>query len=161
MARRSRRSDSIDVALVLIGLAIWLIWYIGARTITALVFVVALIVCLFAIRRATAAYLRRLSDRREAHRQTQAFLEYQRQRREALIAKYRDEAAVSLIMAGSVWHDMSKEQLIDAWGIPDDIETKVTKTKIREIYKFGRTGVNRFQRRAILENDAVVGWEEK
>ncbi|MDX3806717.1 hypothetical protein ACXIUS_25965 [Bosea thiooxidans] len=82
-------------------------------------------------------------------------------KRKMLEANYDDIKIVDAIMSGEIWHDMTKEQLVQSWGHPEDVETKTMKTKIRQIYKYDRIGIGRFSRRATLENDRVVGWEIK
>ena len=51
--------------------------------------------------------------------------------------------------------------LIDSLGQPQDIDTKVLKTKKKEIWKYNHNGGNRFGLRITLDNDIVVGWDQK
>lgn len=71
--------------------------------------------------RAETAEILRLADQRAS----QAVL-----RRETLLLRYGDEIVVSAIVKGDVWHDMSKEQLLESWGRPHDVKTTTLKTKI-------------------------------
>ncbi len=157
MARRTRAQDKLIGFLVLIAIVIWVAkaafdlamlqsptFYFGLGALAGAVVLI----------RAGLRWNRR---RREVAANELAF----QQRRAELVQRYSDPSVIDQILQGSLWHDMTKQQLIDAWGHPDDVETKVMKTKVREIYKFGRIGVNQFRRRAVLENDCVVGWEEK
>jgi hypothetical protein len=84
-----------------------------------------------------------------------------KKKRERLMAKYRDSLIVDRIMNRKVWEGMTKEQLIDSWGLPVEIGQKVYKTKITETYKYNQTGKNRFRSRVTIENDIVIGWQQK
>ncbi len=84
-----------------------------------------------------------------------------KRRRQALMAKYQDAAIVDRIMKRNVWQGMSTEQLLDLWGKPADCDQKVYKTKTKEVWKYGRTGKNRFSQRVFVEDCLVVGWENK
>ena len=146
MARRTRAQDKLFGYLILIAIVIW----IGKAAFD------------FAMLQSPAFYV-----------ELGAFVGFivliraglrwnrRRQRRAELMERYSDTSVVDQILKGSLWHDMTKQQLVDAWGDPDDTETEVMKTKVREVYKYGRIGVNRYQRRVTLENDCIVGWKEK
>lgn len=81
-------------------------------------------------------------------------------RRQALIEKYGHQEGED-IFNGKVWQGMTAEQLRDSWGEPEDIDSKVMKSKSRQTWKYGQTGRNRFKERIYLENDQVVGWKEQ
>jgi hypothetical protein len=81
------------------------------------------------------------------------------QRRKFLIEKYGLEAAEKII-AKRIWEGMTTEQLIESWGRPDDVDTKVFKQKTSETWKYGQTGKNRFSDRVFTENGVVVGWQQ-
>jgi hypothetical protein len=85
----------------------------------------------------------------------------QRVRRASLLAKYSDADVVEDIMAGKIWEGMQEEQLVESLGQPEDIATKVLKTKTVQTYKYGRVGKNRYSTRVIVENGVVVGWDKK
>jgi ribosomal protein L21E len=74
-----------------------------------------------------------------------------------LMSKYNDQQIVAAIMEGNIWQGMSQEQLVDSRGIPDDREEEVYKTKIKQTWKYGRTGKNRFRERIYIENGTIVG----
>jgi Tfp pilus assembly major pilin PilA len=59
-------------------------------------------------------------------------------RREHLLSKYGDPAIVDKIIRKLIWQGMSKEQLVDSWGAPADIDDKVYKTKITQTFKYGK-----------------------
>src|SRR5688500_10490002 len=82
-------------------------------------------------------------------------------RRAALLAKYRDERIVASIHATPVWIGQNREQQLDSVGRPHDVDQKVVKTKKKEIWKYGHKGGNRYLWRIKLENDSVIGWDEK
>lgn len=94
------------------------------------------------------------------------FLKRRRQRQQVLariaqlLAKYHDQRVVDAIMEGKVWQGMSEAQLIDSRGPPDEKDQAVYKTKIKQTWKYGRTGKNRFRERIYVENGAIVGWKE-
>lgn len=146
MARRTRAQDRLFGYLILIAIVIW----------------VAKAAFDLAMLQSPAFYVG-LGAFVGAIMLIRAGLRWNRRRRRwaELMERYSDTSVVDQILKGSLWHDMTKQQLVDAWGDPDDSEIKVMKTKVREVYKYGRVGVNRYQRRVILENDCIVGWEEK
>lgn len=75
--------------------------------------------------------------------------------------KYKDETLVDRILSGEFWQGQTAEQLRDTLGTPLDTDSDVLKTKIKEVWKYRQFGVNRYGLRIKLENDVVVGWEEK
>jgi len=78
-----------------------------------------------------------------------------------LTAKYKDAAIVEKLMQKTIWQGESSEQLIDSLGRPLDIDTKVMKTKTKEVWKYDQRGVNRYGLRITLENGVIVGWDKK
>ncbi len=82
-------------------------------------------------------------------------------RRAALLAKYHDPQIVDKIMRHVFWQGQSQEQLLDSLGRPADIDQKVMKTKVKEIWKYNPMGSNRFGLRITIENSVVVGWDQK
>lgn len=85
----------------------------------------------------------------------------QQQRLAELRAKYGSEAIVQSIVHGQHWQGQTEEQLRDALGSPVEVDDKRLKTLRREIWKYQKTGVNRFRLRITLENGVVVGWDQK
>lgn len=75
--------------------------------------------------------------------------------------KYGDEALVERILKGDIWQGQTAEQLQDSMGTPIDTDKDVLKTKVKEVWKYRQFGMNRYGLRVKLENDLVVGWEEK
>ena len=84
-----------------------------------------------------------------------------RQRIELLKNKYNDDKIVEMIMEKTIWQGQTLEQLEDSLGRPVDIDTKVLKTKTKEIWKYDHRGGNRYGLRITLENGEVVGWDQK
>jgi hypothetical protein len=84
-----------------------------------------------------------------------------RNRRKALLAKYGDPEIVERILSRSVWTGQTQEQLRDSLGNPVDVDQKVFKSKIKETWKYNRRGRNRFGLRISVENNIVVGWDQK
>lgn len=82
-------------------------------------------------------------------------------KRKRLLNKYSDVNIVNKIMNGYIWQGQTAEQLFDSRGNPEDIDTKVLKSKTKEIWKYYQTRKGQFKLRVILENNVVIGWEEK
>lgn len=82
-------------------------------------------------------------------------------RREMLIKKYGDPIIVERIMKRTFWQGQTSEQLLDSLGRPLDVDTRVMKTKTKEVWKYDRQGVNRYGLRITLEDQVVVGWDQK
>lgn len=57
--------------------------------------------------------------------------------------------------------DMSAEELKYEFGEPEDIDSKVLKTKKKEVWKYFETRKGQYDLKIILENDIVVGYEQK
>ena len=77
------------------------------------------------------------------------------------MAKYKDEKMVDMIMSKRIWEGMTREQLIDSWGRPVEVDERVLKSKVALVYKYGRTGKNAFRERVKLDDDVVVGWDQR
>ncbi len=99
-------------------------------------------------------------SKREKARQLELVRQEQARHAE-LLNKYGDQKLVDAIMARSYWQGQTAEQLRDSLGHPVDIDEKVLKTKQKEIWKYHHIGGNRFGLRIMLENNQVVGWDEK
>lgn len=82
-------------------------------------------------------------------------------RREELLQKHGDCELVDSILAGRYWHGQSAEQLLDALGYPSEKDHKRLKTIDREVWKYRRTGRNRFALRITLDDGRVATWDEK
>ncbi|KSM93698.1 hypothetical protein APA82_28175 [Pseudomonas aeruginosa] len=75
--------------------------------------------------------------------------------------KYGDESVVQAILKGSIWDDMSQDQLVDSIGRPAAIDQKHLKTKTREVWKYYPQGKNRYGLRVTLDDGQVNGWDSK
>ncbi|WED28118.1 DUF2845 domain-containing protein [Vibrio sp. DW001] len=84
-----------------------------------------------------------------------------RQRRKRLMAKYRNEHIVNRLMKKTFWQGQTKDELIDSLGKPQDISQKVLKTKTKEIWKYNKSGKNRYGLKITIENGLVIGWDQK
>lgn len=82
-------------------------------------------------------------------------------RRRSLMQKYGDPQLVARIINSEVWQGQTEEQLRDALGRPADVDEQVMKTKTKRVWKYGRSGKNRYRLRITLENGSVIGWDEK
>src|SRR3982750_4348209 len=87
--------------------------------------------------------------------------EQARMRADSIRRKYGNNEISDKIIKKSVWVGETAEQLRDSLGPPADIDQKVLKTKKKEVWKYFETGYNRYGLRITLDNDAVVGWDEK
>lgn len=88
-----------------------------------------------------------------------AFLKFRR--RNILVARYGSADIADRIIAGKVWQGMSRDQLRDAWGDPEDRDEQVLKTKTKEVWKYGRTSRTRFAQKVFIEDEVVTGWESR
>lgn len=79
----------------------------------------------------------------------------------SIFEKYGGGEIAERILNKSVWVGETSEQLQDSLGPPLDVDVKVLKTKKREIWKYVQTGRNRYGLKFTLENDVVVGWDER
>jgi hypothetical protein len=163
MARRRRAADALIGSLVLFGITVWLIkiFYKSLSSVLPAGMSLPAVITVSVTVASAFIAIQQYYQRRRTRRLDSARREAVRQRGVALLDKYRDPIVANEIIAGGIWRDMTKEQLLDAWGHPAYVETKVMKTKVLETYKFGRVGANRFRRRVTLENDIVVGWEQQ
>ncbi|ARV08189.1 DUF2845 domain-containing protein [Winogradskyella sp. PC-19] len=84
-----------------------------------------------------------------------------KQKRERLMKKYKDEVLVEKLMSGSFWQGQPKGQLIDALGKPEQISEQVLKTRKKEIWKYQKTGTNRYALKITIEDGKVIGWDKK
>lgn len=106
--------------------------------------------------------LKREAERK--HLEAQALAREQegiRIRREGLILKYGSLEIVDAIIGNKIWQGMTSEHLVDSWGQPEDVDTKVFKSKTSETWKYDEIGKNRFSQKIFLENSVVVGWQSQ
>jgi len=90
-----------------------------------------------------------------------AFLTYLLAKRARLMMKYKDEELIERLMEEKFWVGQTKEQLIDSLGEPLDVDEKVLKTKVKEVWKYEQTGKNRYGLKIKLDDGIVVGWDQK
>lgn len=94
----------------------------------------------------------------EERRQLEA--ERLRVRTEDLTQRFGADLA-EVIINGQIQQGMTSEHLLESWGAPADVDQKVFKTKIKETWKYGEIGKNRYRNRVFLENEIIVGWDTK
>lgn len=82
-------------------------------------------------------------------------------KRERLMAKYGDPSVVDRIMRKMFWQGQTPEQLRDSLGSPADIDSKVMKSRSRQVWKYHPAGKNRYRLRITLDDGYVVGWDQK
>lgn len=85
----------------------------------------------------------------------------QQQRLQYLRSKYQNEALVQRILQRNYWQGQTGEQLLDALGEPVCRDEKQMQSGLREVWKYGQWGVNRYKLRITLDNGIVIGWERK
>lgn len=85
----------------------------------------------------------------------------EKERREGIYKKYGQTELAERLVKKMFWVGETREQLKDSFGDPLDIDQKVLKTRKREIWKYVRKGTNRYGLKFTLDNDIVVGWDEK
>lgn len=84
-----------------------------------------------------------------------------KKRKDYLMKKYGDFKIVERLVKKMFWQGQTTGQLIDSLGKPLDVDQKVMKTKVKEIWKYNSTGKNRYGLRIIIENGEVIGWDKK
>lgn len=141
MARRSSKSDGALIGLLLVvGLPLYVVSKILETTgWVAPVAVIAILILLYGVIK---------------YRQKQSRLAYLR-------AKYHDEEIVRRILGECFWEGQTSEQLHESLGPPAAIDDMRLKTIKREVWKYHRTGVNRYRLRITVENDRVTAWSKK
>ena len=80
-------------------------------------------------------------------------------RKARLMKKYRNEGLVNKLMEESCWQGQTEGQLLDSLGRPSVIEESVMKTRVKETWKYNKTGKDQYATSVILENGLVVGWD--
>ena len=140
----SRRSSKADGALLMLAIVVGLPVYIATKVfqtvgvVVPIVIVVAVIVITLFVKYA----------------QKQQRLAYLR-------TKYGDEKIVQRILQRSFWTGQTEEQLRDSLGAPVAVDNQLLKTMTREVWKYQRSGVNRYRLRITVENGRVAGWDQK
>jgi hypothetical protein len=66
------------------------------------------------------------------------------ERKADLLRKYGDADLVEKILNKSIWAGQTKDELLDALCHPAEVDSKLMKTRAREIWNYNQTGKNRF-----------------
>jgi hypothetical protein len=82
-------------------------------------------------------------------------------RQRAIYAKYGQTEMAERILNGTLWKGETAEQLLDSLGPAAATESKLLKTKRKEVRKYAPIGRRRYAIKITLENDVVVGWDVK
>jgi hypothetical protein len=82
-------------------------------------------------------------------------------RKADLLRKYGDANIVEKILSKRIWVGQTKNELLDALGHPFDVDSKLMKTRSREIWKYNPNGKNRFGLRITLDDGRVAAWDSK
>jgi hypothetical protein len=129
----------LGIVIVIAGIA-WIISKIldAVGPVTPIVFIVIII--------AVAMWLK--------HAQKQKRIQY-------LFDKYGDEQIVQRIMNRKFWEGQTAQQLIDSVGNPLSIDKKSMVSRKREVWKYNSIGRSRYGLRITLDNDVVIGWDQK
>ena len=90
-----------------------------------------------------------------------AFLTYLLAKRARLMMKSKDEELIERLLEEKFWVGQTKEQLINSLGEPLDVNQKVLKTKVKEVWKYEQTGKNRYGLKITLDDGVVVGWNQE
>jgi hypothetical protein len=78
-----------------------------------------------------------------------------------LLDKYGDEQIVNHILQQHFWQGQTAEQLRDSVGNPITVDNKAMATRKREIWKYNSIGKRRYALRITLDDDVVIGWDQK
>ena len=89
-----------------------------------------------------------------------AFLTYALAKRVRLMMKYKNDELVESLMQESFWRGQTADQLRDSLGEPLDIDQKVLKTKLKEVWKYQELGKNRYALKITLDDGVVVDWDQ-
>jgi len=148
MGKRTTKAEALVITLFLIvGLPIYFVSQLGKLLgWEVLIGIVISIILLFILHK-TAQREKRYEQRKKRYEQ--------------LMAKYQNEYLVDRLMGQCFWQGQTSEQLFDSLGPPQDVDEKVLKTKKKEVWKYCHQGGNRFRLRITLDNDVVVGWDDK
>lgn len=98
---------------------------------------------------------------------TNIFQKYQAKKEEERLARLQQLVSrfgacnAQRIVNGEIWLGATAEMLVESLGAPDDIAEQQTARKIKYTYKYHRIGKNRYRLRVKLEDNVVVGWEDK
>ena len=58
------------------------------------------------------------------------------ERKKYILTKYKEKFLIDAILNQEILIGMSKDELIDSWGLPDEVKQTVMKTKIKEEYRY-------------------------
>lgn len=82
------------------------------------------------------------------------------ERFDALLQKYGDADLANMLMNGKIAQGMTQDMLVDSWGLPEDISERIFRRKTRHIYKYNRSGKNRYRSKVKLEDGIIIGWDQ-
>lgn len=116
-----------------------------------------------ATRKADEEQRRLVAAREQEQRQLAATqtAEHERQlaeRFQGLVQRFGQENA-GRIMSKTLWQGATAEMVHAMLGAPENVASKVLKTKKRDVWKYNRIGARRYGLQVTLENDVCVGWE--
>jgi len=133
-------------------------WYYWLVIVVVIYFVLKKVYELFRKRNKERRYRIRLDKAWEKKRIKD--IEIKREKNKYFFDKYKNHEIVDNIMNGHLWLEGTGEQILDSLGKPLDVDSKVTKTKRKETWKYNKVGKNRYNLKIYFENGFVVGWDE-
>ena len=90
------------------------------------------------------------------------FIRYSKKirRKQRLMSQYSDEEVVRYILEKTIWEGETAEQLEEALGSPEEVESQVYRGKRKEVWKYYPREDNQYDLKITLEDDSVRGWEK-
>jgi hypothetical protein len=84
-----------------------------------------------------------------------------RQRFKRLTERYGDLDIVQSISARRIWVGMTRQQLVDSWGMPEAVDTDVERHMVLQVYKYGQLEKDRFRHNVRVKDGTVTGWSQE
>ncbi|CAM0554884.1 hypothetical protein EHLJMEHL_00472 [Vreelandella titanicae] len=159
MARRAKGGDGVALLIALVVLAVLyelVISYWPIFLLLAIVGIVAFVLY--------AASIDPMEDGGSGNSNNHSGIEKKDKkpkRLQVLEEKYKNEQLARKIYDGYFWQGQSASQLRDSLGQPEAVDTKVLKTKIKEVWKYDPIGRRSYGLRITLDDGKVVGWDKK
>jgi len=100
---------------------------------------------------------------KEQEQRKQRLEQARQEKKDALLKQFNDTQLVDRIMDKTLVLGDTTSIVEAMFGKPNDIEKKVSKTKIKEIWKYQKYGdrSNSYSLKITIENNKVTGWEDK
>ena len=82
-------------------------------------------------------------------------------RKRALVRADGHHEASRAIVDRRLFAGMKEAELRQAWGPPEEIETRTVRGGRKETWLYGGIGGRRFRNRVYLENGVLVAWKQR